>query len=447
MHLDKYIPSPYNIFLGTSALISFMSKNEIAAALFNVFRNSAAAQRLHDHWISDDEWFRAMELSNVNRGGITIDKGTFNRLFGRTEAYKDAVNKFDGSNETGVFCVLFSKRWFYYVTKKGGQIRYPSPLNVQWKVAVLAAEKTLIRSMRHGGGEATIHGAQQATTRNSQNENSESETAGNSTGADGTGTQSTRAATVGEAASGSPAKKQKIAAVDLPKTFLQSADAGALFHRKEIDADCRSTLVRRINILSCANETVDGWRSVIEGGDPDDLCTPNEIFVTRQRSLLLCHAYRSALSLMDLGKSTWHGCCEKAGIVLNPIGVKVAKGYRTVADYNIIFRRMETFPHPNPDVMSRKKPMPRLFRQYPELKKRFKMYCLSTLADLTIEKAHHHVHHKLVPIMYKIWVADVQDDDEPDDSPGLSKDVFFQEPSLEEFIYIYNLALYAVFGV
>ena len=59
------------------------------------------------------------------------------------------------------------------------------------------------------------------------------------------------------------------------------------------------------------------------------------------------------------------------------------------------------------------------------------MHCFSTLVDLTIEQAHDHVHQKLVPMMHKIWVSDVRDDDEPDDSPGLSKDVFFKNHRLK----------------
>jgi hypothetical protein len=61
-----------------------------------------------------------------------------------------------------------------------------------------------------------------------------------------------------------------------------------------------------------ANATSEGWRNIVEGRDPDDLCSKADVKALQQRSVILCQAYRLALS-------TWMGptnglgtkCCEE----------------------------------------------------------------------------------------------------------------------------------------
>jgi hypothetical protein len=53
---------------------------------------------------------------------------------------------------------------------------------------------------------------------------------------------------------------------------------------------------------------------------------------------------------------------------MNRVGFKQATQFKTVADWNIAFRRGDSFPHPNPRVQCGKVPLPRLFEKFPEAK-------------------------------------------------------------------------------
>ena len=51
------------------------------------------------------------------------------------------IERFDGSNTTGVFRLTFQKCMLYYVTKENLQVQYPKPLDATWKAAVLETAK------------------------------------------------------------------------------------------------------------------------------------------------------------------------------------------------------------------------------------------------------------------------------------------------------------------
>jgi len=57
----------------------------------------------------------------------------------------------------------------------------------------------------------------------------------------------------------------------------------------------------------------DGWRSVVEGRDPDDISTANEIGVLKQKATLLCQSYRFALQHMGGPEPvSFLKCCNMA---------------------------------------------------------------------------------------------------------------------------------------
>jgi hypothetical protein len=62
------------------------------------------------------------------------------------------------------------------------------------------------------------------------------------------------------------------------QTYWESSEAMKLFFPSEDDASVMECLQRRILLISSVGASVDGWRLVVDGGDPDDLCSPNDIF-------------------------------------------------------------------------------------------------------------------------------------------------------------------------
>jgi hypothetical protein len=63
-----------------------------------------------------------------------------------------------------------------------------------------------------------------------------------------------------------------------------------------------------------------------------------------------------------------------------------AARYKTVANWNIHFRSLEMFPHPNPYVQCGKRPMPGLLEAFPSANDDMVAFAVRKLATLTIEE-------------------------------------------------------------
>ena len=158
---------------------------------------------------------------------------------------------------------------------------------------------------------------------------------------------------------------------------------------------------RRIIVLQSIYEGEDNWRAVVKGGDSDNYCTKTEIYEIRQRATFLCLAYQLALAHMS--QWTWHQCCKEACTTLNNLGMHQATFYTTIAQWNILFRKFEAFPHPNPYVQLGKKPMPPLLENFPDAKDQIISFCIKNLATLTIESCREHIVAKVIPRLVGVW--------------------------------------------
>jgi hypothetical protein len=79
----------------------------------------------------------------------------------------------------------------------------------------------------------------------------------------------------------------------------------------------------------------------------------------------LCRAYQFALSPMN--QWAWYKCCQEACNELNSLEMMQATCMlQTVAAWNMTFRQREGFPHPDPNVQCRKRPVPRLLDIFPD---------------------------------------------------------------------------------
>lgn len=97
----------------------------------------------------------------------------------------------------------------------------------------------------------------------------------------------------------------------------------------------RNVLEERIDLLKRVNMFQEGWKGVVESHDKDNICSPYDIFIVRQRSQMLCLAY--ILALENMPKWNWTACCQKACDDLNRIGVKAAENGGTITQWNVTF--------------------------------------------------------------------------------------------------------------
>ena len=163
----------------------------------------------------------------------------------------------------------------------------------------------------------------------------------------------------------------------------------------------KEAVERRIRLLQSVHTSEDGWKNVIIGRDENNYCTKLEIFAIRQRSAFLCCAYQMAL--MHMNDKTWHDCCKMACKLLNSLGFNQATFFKTVANWNKVFRRCEGFPHPNPYVQCGKRPLPPLLEVFPDAKDQIVSFGVKNLATLSIESVHDFIVSKVIPRLASTW--------------------------------------------
>ena len=77
--------------------------------------------------------------------------------------------------------------------------------------------------------------------------------------------------------------------------------------------------------------------------------------------------------------------------------------YRTIAEWNIIYRKLECFPHPNAYVQCGKRPLPRLLEMFPDAKDQIVAFGLKNLATLTIESVLDLIVSTVIPRLALQW--------------------------------------------
>jgi hypothetical protein len=197
--------------------------------------------------------------------------------------------------------------------------------------------------------------------------------------------------------------------------------------------DVRDVLRLRIKQLQFVSQDLNGWQNVIEGRDPDNICSGFDFFSTRGRSLTLCLAYQIAHARM-LNKWTWKKCCNEACQQANQLGVEQATHHRTVQDCNNEFWTRGTFFHPNHNVWCGKHPMPPLFTIYSKAMDNIIEFGVKNLTASTIKVVHSFCHDVLIPKLLLQWQGDMitsiswRSNREP-----LTKEMFLKEHCITTF--------------
>ena len=374
----------------------------ILRAIVLIRSDSIYGPRLLNSWLPAETWLEVIIKMGHIDANITFTTRHFNTALSKSPLYGPAMSRFDGSNTTGIFRVTFQHRHFYYLTLETKQAVYPSPLNKAWseKVQEVAANVLIIPSTR--ARPATVDSVTVLlATSNQESANGE------------------------EREEQSDSKRQRMESLRVSLSYWPSShEACQLFlpnsrngtsdsaDESDSDSSCIETaqeaLERRIVKLQAVHDTEDSWRSIVKGGDPDNYCTKTEVFEIRQRATFLCVAYK--LALKHMSGWTWYDCCKEACKILNDIGFKQATFHRTVAEWNIIYRKLECFPHPNAYVQCGKRPLPRLLEIYPQAKDQIVSFSINKLATLTIEAVHDLIVSTIIPNLANQWEKETNDD-------------------------------------
>ena len=81
--------------------------------------------------------------------------------------------------------------------------------------------------------------------------------------------------------------------------------------------------------------------------------------------------------------------------------------FKTFAEWNAVFRNLESFPHPNLYVQCGKRPLPCLLEIYPDAKDQIISFGVENLAALTIEEGiHDFIVRIVIPRLACVWQED-----------------------------------------
>jgi hypothetical protein len=184
-------------------------------------------------------------------------------------------------------------------------------------------------------------------------------------------------------------------------SYWDSGDARKLFAPKLVygtDCEVRNVVIDRIEKLDRVNSSAHEWRELVDGGDPDDVCSEHDIFLIRHRSIYLACALRKFLEEATRQRRwTWQLCIEHAIKLMNDIGIETYSNWRALARWHrrLAYSVKGTFMKA-PEPKSR---LPPLFNKNPDAMNSFKKYGVSILKELSVERMHSYVLDTLIPAL------------------------------------------------
>lgn len=116
--------------------------------------------------------------------------------------------------------------------------------------------------------------------------------------------------------------------------------------------DVLTGLKERIELLKKANESVNGWKSLIPDDNREAAYSQYDIMVVRHKAQYLIKAYLVAMKYMN--HESWGQCCKMATAELSELGfLTKLSGGGAIGRWNAQFRISNTFPHPVRHVSER----------------------------------------------------------------------------------------------
>ncbi|KAG7372149.1 hypothetical protein IV203_018292 [Nitzschia inconspicua] len=197
--------------------------------------------------------------------------------------------------------------------------------------------------------------------------------------------------------------------VDVPRqqsvcgTYWDSPEAYKLFRPRQCDSNCLSAVERRIKLLQRAQQ-FEGWRDLVHGRDPDNVCSNYDKLVIRQKSMFILKAYQ--IATLEMNRKTWLECCEIAVHEINLLGVTLTTRGDILSRWHRLFRTREAFLHPNLEARVGRDPLPPFLRMFPDAATKIKQFCRVNLLNLNVETVHQFILNKVFPRIYAVWASE-----------------------------------------
>jgi hypothetical protein len=291
----------------------------VKAAFDEVRYHPSLGPKVTGRWVTDGCLHELVKLQLVDSHLKDLKKKHFNRGLIRHPAFKNVITQKE--NDVGFYRIDVDSEWFYWI---GDNPKFPRLFTPGWKEQVLEVEERVM-SNEYDASAAESNSARAAELDEDQ----------------------------------PPAKRPRHEPSDIQQqTYWDSPEALKMFLPKEGDASVLACIERRIQLFSAVVDTLEGWRLVIDGGDPDNLCSSQYVFELRKRCQLLCQAlifaktHMSTIPCPGRRRWNWSECCDTACKHLNPSGNRYTRSGQSLRRHHAVFIQKDMFPHPNPDVIA-----------------------------------------------------------------------------------------------
>ncbi|KAG7358249.1 hypothetical protein IV203_014836 [Nitzschia inconspicua] len=260
----------------------------------------SSGPKICNKWITVDTIIDAIRAAAVIDAFMGINARLLSTLLPKIPKY-ESIDRFDGSNLSGFFQAKYSKQSYYIILPPGEQAEYPI-FDKQWKEEVEMVKSLIsFRSLKSNDippveqlpeqgkkGSSVQHRATYCV--NPQNTKSD--------------IHERQQDSDHVSKSDSHERQQDSDHVFMPRqqsasgTFWDSPETYKLFRPRPSDSNCLSAVERRIKLLQRAQQ-FEGWRDLVHGRDPDNVCTNYDKLVICQKSMFILKAYQIATLEMN----------------------------------------------------------------------------------------------------------------------------------------------------
>lgn len=281
------------------------------ALIASAFQKVAVMPQYQNQWLCDEKWLEIMYFHHPSMKDALLDRVKFAKAINCF--YKHTSDVFDPpDNTSGIFRHILKQIscpmkpipgklrnvFFYYATKPGNCVKRP----------------------REDKGEFEAKYPQDLVPRNPPQMRAAAKRPPDTEIED------------------QVAKRQQNAEIpEYLRCYWYSKNAFALFAPQEfvLGRSVEPILRNRVCVRRSVNIEFDGWRKIVQTHDVSNSCNERDIFLLRQKCLLLCRAYEIALDKMN--EIRWNECCDQAVRELNKCGICVVTCGRTLERWNKSF--------------------------------------------------------------------------------------------------------------
>ncbi|KAG7358742.1 hypothetical protein IV203_015340 [Nitzschia inconspicua] len=375
-----------------------VTKEILGHALELTIHHPTIGPKICKKWITVDTIIDAIRAAAVIDASMGMNARLLNILLSKIQKYQ-LIDRFDGSNLSGFFRAKYSKQSYYIILPPGEQAEYPL-FDKQWKEEVERVKSLIsFRSLKSNDIPPVEHLLEQGKKGSSVQRQATYCVNPQNTKSDIHERQqdSDHVSMPKNTKSDSHERQQDSDHVDMPRqqsvcgTYWDSPEAYKLFRPRQCDSNCLSAVERRIKLLQRAQQ-FEGWRDLVHGRDPDNVCSNYDKFVIRQKSMFILKAYQ--IATLEMNRKTWLECCEIAVHEINLLGVTLTTRGDILSRWHRLFRTREAFLHPNLEARVGRDPLPPFLRMFPDAATKIKQFCRVNLLNLNVETVHQFILNK-----------------------------------------------------